>query len=387
VIAGSLAVVPLWLFCARAFGARAAWLAAALLVLAASHMRLSQDARCYSVLFLVFCCVLVVAWQLVGAVRERRAAIGTAAALGCLIAAMVWLHATALIAALAINVFVLAAAVGRRDEVRRVLALLAIADALAALLAIMPLWFALQHLLRLEFVDRWIVVPNLHETLQVYGRTLVGAFLGPLSPLAAVLYAAALLAGTVSAWRHRDRGYFAVLAMLACAAIAFPLISRFDPILLDRTVLFMLAPLLAAVAAGAAALPRRSFAGLAAALVVLQAVGYINYQKLPVRKEQWREAAALLRERVAAGEPILMADGEFTAIALASHFQELGGPAPRAPASRRRFGTPSIRRRRRNRRQQRGQAGVGPGRISTAEVLIHATSRGAVSLAAGSPSA
>ncbi len=242
---------------------------------------------------------------------------------------MLWLHHTAAIANLALNLFVLVALMAGGAGLARGLARLAVADALALALAAAPIIWALGHAQEGAFVTRWIAPPGISDAALLIVRELVAPFQSPLSPLTVILSAGAL----ILAWRARDAGRaerLALLALLAGAGLLFPLVSQRWPVMIDRTLLVLLAPLAAAVAAGLALLPRRGFAVAAALLLGLHAFGAVRFHLLPQTREDWNGAVALLAERRAAQEPILVTDSVFALLSLQAAFAMRGDAPPPA---------------------------------------------------------
>jgi hypothetical protein len=326
--AAALALVPLWLFCRDSLGARVAWTAALAVALHATLFRLSQDGRTYTILFLLFCCALLAAWHLLEAARRGIGAAGPVIALGLCQGAMLWLHSTAAIANVSLNVFILAALLAARQGLGRGIALLALADIAALLVAAAPIWWALRHASEGAFVTRWIAPPGLVEAALIYARGLVAPFQSPVSAVTALLTIAGVVGGTLAPRRPGWPVRFGLFAMLAAAGILFPLISQSWPVMLDRTVLFLAAPLATSVAAGVALLPRPAFLAGAALFVALHGFGVVRYLDWPIHKEQWREAAALLRAEAGPDDRIIVTDSVFAAISLRMAATEGGGLAP-----------------------------------------------------------
>ncbi|CAH0295409.1 hypothetical protein ROS9278_04361 [Roseomonas sp. CECT 9278] len=314
--AAALAVVPVWLFCRAAFGLRAAWLGAVLVALNAALLRLSQDGRTYAVLFLLFCCALLAAWRLVEAAREGRAGLGAVAGLGATQGAVLWLHHTAAIGNVGLNVFVLAALLAGRAGVLRGAVLLAGADALGLLVGGAPIYWALGHALGGEFVMGWLQPPNLVVAAQAYVYGVVAPFHAPLT-LVTILASAVALLGGVLAWRRPGwPGRVALAVLLGVCGVLFPLLSQAWPMMMDRTVLFLVAPLAAGVAAGVALLPRAGFAAAALLLVGLHAHGAVALRHWPAEKEPWRDVVAELRARLAPGDRVVVTDSVFALVSL-----------------------------------------------------------------------
>lgn len=326
--AAALSVVPVWLFCRDAFGLRAAWLAAGILALHATLLRVAQDGRTYAVLFLVFCCALLAAWRLVEAARRGRGGLGALLALGLCQGAMLWLHHTAAIANLALNVFVAVALLAGRQGAARGVALLAGADLLGLLAGGPPILWAAHHATEGAFVTRWIAPPEADDALLTYARNLVAPLHAPLSPATGVLSAAGVAIGVLARRRPGWPERLALVALLAFAALVFPLVSQRWPVMLDRTVLFMAGPLAASIAAGLALLGARPFALAATVLLALHAHGAAGWFRLEVHKEEWHRVAATLRERLRPGDRIVVTDSVFAAISLRMRFEADGERPP-----------------------------------------------------------
>lgn len=319
-LAGALTVIPVWLFARTAFGTRAAWLAAAMFAVTASQVRMSQDARTYTTLSLVFACAMVVALTLALRPRLDRAAVGLIAALGLLQGMMLWLHGTAAVQIGLIGLFIIGTGSFSAGGWWRSCVSAGGAGMVGVVVGALPLLYALSHIAGDAFSDRWIDQPDLLESLQVYGRTLIAPNLHGLSPMAGVIQGGLFGAAAFVGLRRRHAPTLGLAAALGATALVLPLLSNVIPIMLDRTILFMLIPVQALVAAGAAALPRPAFLAVATALLTLNVIGVTRYNATDVRKEQWPSAAAWLAPRIAPDDPILVTEGIFAARALADPF-------------------------------------------------------------------
>jgi hypothetical protein len=327
VTVGALAIVPLWLLARDIGGTRAAWLAAILLTLAASHVRLSQDARTYAVLSLVSSCALLLTMRLARRTTMDRGTAGCLLAVGAAQGTLLWLHATAPLIILGLNICLITTAWLGRMGFRHGIILVIAANLITGLIGLVPVVHAISHLMQPRFVDRWIQEPDILDTLGLYGRTLIAPFLHSLSPLAGLVYGALAVLATVIAMRYRNDRLLGLLAMLACIGLALPVISNIVPILLDRTILFMLTPLLVVIATATAMLPRPAFISMAAVLVAMQCLGVVNYQMMDVRKEQWPAVATALVGQIGPQSTIVVTEGAFAAIALDIPLQTLGQSA------------------------------------------------------------
>ncbi len=329
VLAGAASVPVIWLIGRRAVSESAGWVAGAFVALAASHVRLSQDARCYAVLFLAASLSILAAQRVIQRVRDGESAWSSSIALGVLIGGMLWLHATAGFITLGLGVMVLVGVLPGRGRFWRAVLWLVVTAVVMAICAAMPLAAIIRHaLFSASFIDRWIEPQGLIEVLRLYGRTLIAPFLGPLSPVAAVLQAGLLGAAGWLWWRSGLAIIPALAAMMLVGGLALPLVSLFIPVLLDRTALFLLAPLAVLLGIGAAALPRRLMLPVTVVLLGLQALGVAGWHQLPVRKERWDLAAQSLREKMRPGEPVIMTESAFLEISLASAMRRIGAAPP-----------------------------------------------------------
>ena len=320
-LAGALTILPVWFMARDAYGDRAAMLCAAMLALTASHVRLSQDARTYTALCLLFACALLLAERLTRRSALDRGTLALTATLGVIQGGMLWLHGTASVQIALIGIFLVVAGTLGALGLRRTMVIAGVAGMMAAAIGALPLLYALAHVGGEEFSDRWIDDLDLIEALRIYGRTLVAPYLHGLSPVAGLLQAGLVGVAVVLGLRRRDPTTLGLVAALGGLALVLPLMSGLLPIMLDRTILFMLIPLQLLVAAGAARLPRPGFAIAAVALLALNLVGVIHYNRIEVRKEQWPAVAAWMSPRLQ-GEPILVTEGAFAARALALPFAE-----------------------------------------------------------------
>ncbi len=331
-IAGALVSVPVFLALRAEGEIRAAWIAAIFLALAATLIRLSVDARCYALLTLCLALGFQAALALARAARTGRPGWTPALLLGGAMAAAIWLHATSGLLALGLNAAVLAAA--GLSGWRRVLPALLLANAAALLLAAWPIFFIVQHVLVAEgFITRWISPPGLTDTILLYGRTLVAPWQAPFSRLTAALLALAAGLAGIAALRGRSPAAAGALALAGFGLVAFPLVSQWRPVLLDRTIMPMLVPLAALAGVGFARLAgvpghasrgRQAVAlGLAGVFLALQGYGALRFHGLEVRKEQWPALVERHATQARPGEVLIIPDSVFAAIAFADAARRL----------------------------------------------------------------
>jgi hypothetical protein len=187
----------------------------------------------------------------------------------------------------------------------------------------------LAHVLAADaYADRWLLPPTPVDAARIYGRALIAPYLGDLSPWTALLQIGLMAAAALAWWRSRNPLLPALAAMLAAGGLALPLVSQVRPVMMDRTVLFLLLPMALLLGAGAQALGRRWRMPVAVLLLGLQAVGTWNWHHWPGRKEQWDLAAEALHARIRPGEMVILPDGAFVGISLARHLARIGAERP-----------------------------------------------------------
>lgn len=329
-LAGALTVIPAWLFARDLAGERAGWIVGGLMALTASQVRLSQDARTYTLLCLLSAVALLLALRLARRPALDRRAVLLILGFGAAQGLMLWLHGTASVQIAFLGAFLLIAGSLGPLGFRRTGAVALLSGLMAAIIGALPLSYAVAHVLQPEFADRWIDEPDLIESLRVYGRTLIAPFLHRLSPVAGLLAGALLAAAALDAVRRRDAPRIALVLAVGAIGVLLPGLSNLVPIMLDRTILFLLLPVQALLAAGAVALPRRLFMPAVAMLLGLHAVGLVQYYRTDTRKEPWPALAATLHGLTGPGTPIIATEGIFAARALSV---AMGAEAPRIIAT------------------------------------------------------
>jgi hypothetical protein len=207
---------------------------------------------------------------------------------------------------------------------------LIVADAVMVLLAAVPVVAIVTHVfLANRFVDRWIGPPDLLDVARLYGRTLVAPFLGALSPVAGLAQTLLIIVAAATWWHSRSAMIAAFGTMLVVGAVSLPVASQLVPVLLDRTALFLLAPLVLLLACGSMLLRQWLIAPTLALLIGLELLGVANWHRLDVRKERWDLAAEILHRKLQPDEPIVMTESAFLEISLAAAFREISYVSPR----------------------------------------------------------
>lgn len=303
---------------AWSIGARTgAILAGLFMALAPLQVGFGQEARSYT-LMMTF--ILLALWGLIGLARDPRArpawaayAVGTLAALWTLGDALPWLIAANLAMALAI--------LPRLAAKRRFLATWGLVQA-GIIIAAAPGYIAMtlavhDHVMRsfgwippLSLRAGWADAASLYfmrDATMVTMRLLPTNFAG----FAALMLAAALL----GAWHLRRRP--APLIILIISFLGLPLtlalISLIHPVLLPRYLLWSAAPFFILAGFGIEVLARRVRAPVLALAVILLALNLLPYYHAET-KPRWDEAAAILAQRAAPGDILLISDGAATAM-------------------------------------------------------------------------
>jgi hypothetical protein len=314
-LAGAAAVLPLALFTRRAFGTKAAAIAALLLSLSAVQIHYSQQARSYALLFLAAATALWLLGQLLDPAAPPRRQRALAAGFVLASVLMVHLHTTAVFIVLALyaHAGVVLLASGRMGW--RWLGRLAAMGTL--ILAGSAWWLVTVFRMTMEpdFVMSWLKAPDLAEALVVLGNVLGALYLNLLWGLAALICLLLLTAAGWMALRRRQAEALGLIAGLATGAAALIGMSQLSPVMLDRTALFLLVfalPLYGFALARMLRPGRGLFwpaLALGALLLALHARGAANRHAVMAEqghREGWREAVAALERRIRPGEPVLV---------------------------------------------------------------------------------
>ncbi len=315
-IFGTLAVGLVALIASEMRSPRAGLLAGLLMALSPIDVQFAQEARSYTMLS---CLVLVALWGLMrivrarGEARDTRAgwlayALGTVGALNVLVAGAVWW--------LASNLAMLFALL-RRPEPRAATVRLWLIVQGAIVLAWLP---ALIGLAADSHADplrgyRWIPPSTLRHVGEVLSAVylyrasdnLTFALLPTWVPGIGVVVMALALFG---AWRLR--GDATSLAAVALTVLAMPVIllviSAFLPAWIPRYLLWSTGAFFVLAGIGAAALPRRLFPAVAAAIVILGLTNLAPYYRAEI-KPRWNLAAAYLAAHAQPGDSIMASSG------------------------------------------------------------------------------
>jgi hypothetical protein len=318
-VAAGVASVPLFAaFLWRAFGPAAAVWGAALLAVAAGHVRYTQEARVYAIVFTLFVLGLLLMGRLVDAletVASRRRRWALAAGLGITSGLMIHMHYSAAFAAATVYVYGLCLLLARRQATAGRVAALVASGAIGLALAAPVLWLALGIAPGPSAGAYWIPPPGPAQAFFEFQTVLFAPQLHRLAAPGAALSLAAL---GVCFWAGRRHPQAAALAAaFAFAACAFYAVSQVTPILMGRTVLFTLALTLAIVAYGLSRLKRPVLvAAVAAAALLPQIKGSANLLAAPhFYGEAWAEVARSVGRQAEPRDTILPI-GAFEAVAL-----------------------------------------------------------------------
>jgi hypothetical protein len=198
--------VPLFAaFLWRASGPVAAVWGAALLAVAGAHVRYAQEARVYSIVFMLFVLGLLLMERLVHALETaapRRRRWGFAIALGATSGLMIYMHFSAALAAATIYVYGLCLLVARkRVSVRRVAALVA-SGVVGLVLAAPVVPLAVGIAASGENAITWVGVPDLARAFFEFQSVLLAPHLHRVALPGAVLSLVALGAAFWAGRRH-----------------------------------------------------------------------------------------------------------------------------------------------------------------------------------------
>ncbi len=317
------AVLLLGHFAARHIGWAAGVFAALLLAGSGWAFLYGQQARAYAPVLAVFVLGMVVAQDLAVALARQRHGVGwRATALALIAALLASLHYALPILAAALFVQAGAALLALRAVTSRAILVLAGAALCSLLLATPVLLLGLELAGASRNQASWIPRQGIAETLRVILSVLLTPPLDermrPANLLGlSMVSAAATLLPLGLALRHVawQPALWGCIGLLGFGVVAFTLGNQAHPIVLPRTVMFLLAPLLVLCAAGLAALPRVPRLAVLGAWLAPQAVAIVLIATQPIEREDWRALAGLVAERAAPGEAVLVF-GHFETVAL-----------------------------------------------------------------------
>jgi uncharacterized membrane protein len=304
---GTVTVPVLYLLARRLLGIPSAAAAALLLALSPFHVRFSQETRMYTLLTLnAAVALLALAYLLTGDHRKRWWATYI-----LFTALTLFSHNTAVLFPVAVNAGVgVAALVAKtgRSSPNELQSFPAWQQWCGAQLLILLIWlpwspsFARQAVA----VDRefWIQPPTADTVRQTF-NTFISAWLPADAAWVWVAALVALALGVVALWRRP--WLFALLVTLFLTPILLELlVSIRRPIFYDRTLIWTIIPLFLVFSAGLS-LPRWSALPAATAVSAIIVANVLSLQAYydTFRKEEWREAAAWLDQRVRDNDLIL----------------------------------------------------------------------------------
>lgn len=288
---GLAGIAYLWALARAWFGRPAADLAALLLALHPWHVYVSQEARSYSLLWLLLTLASLGAWRWSEDGRRGNAALFVGAA-----ALALWTHylaALVLFAQFAWGVLRLA------REPRRLAAWCGWHLAVAVLFApVLPLWWSQVHRTAHE---SWATVPRLADLADVARREAFG------SPYMALALLPLALLPFASRETRRPASFALAIgpaAVLLVMGIARLGIRLYSP----KYVLFAVPAVLALAAAGAVRLPRRPLAALVASLLLIGAWRGLSQWRAYPEAEALGAARSRLAPLVRAGDVVYHAD-------------------------------------------------------------------------------
>lgn len=320
-IAGTLAVLTTHAYAKRAFGPGAALLAACGIAIAAMHVKGSQEARTYALLFLLCSLALALLERAIAQAASSRARLVLEQ--GVVGAAMIHLHSTAVFAVAALHVYGLvriALLPAHRGALLR-----ALIGAGLLTLALSGWWLLIAIDIARSPVNsiRWIAKPGLADAAATFAAAFVAPFIDARAGWALAWLGALLGAALLLAIRRGHAPAIALLAALGAGGAMFFAVSQAVPVLLDRTALVLLVfamPLFAWVAATLR--PRILGAAAGLGFVALSAQGVLDHYRtdatLGRQHTPWRHAVERIETRIAPDERAVMLGG-FEAIAFPTY--------------------------------------------------------------------
>lgn len=326
-LAGTMALLPLFAITRRGFGPRAAGVAVLLGAVMVPQVREAQNARCFSLLFLLCLCLIWLLDRVVSTPRPRGMRLaGLTGAIGLVGTAMLYLHATALFPLAAGAVYAAVMLSNRGEGWRR--AGMALVAAYALMLVLAAWWLA--RLLEIAgtpgHAAAWIPPLGVAYALGEVSTALAMPYWVRGNAVAWVGFGGALVAALVLAVREGNPRGRALLAALAAGLALLLVASWIQPILLARTALFLLAFALP-LYGWALAWPRPAWLGVVATGILLAVQAYANSwhyrtEATTARFDQpWDRAIHVVDAAIRPGEHIIIL-GSFEAQAIALYGSE-----------------------------------------------------------------
>lgn len=308
VVFGSLSVLVTYVLARRIGGTFAAIAAAAFLCTSAVHVQYSQEARAYSLLF------LLISLSALGFVRlleagDGRAQAGERGISAIFIAAVpavlaLYTHYTAVFWIAAADLVLLAGwrikGPLSREQIRRFVLL----NATIGILWLPGAWVFYQNVQSGTF--GWLSQKSLTSAAEVVHRIISFTFLWKLQPYANLFVLGMVLTGVFVAFRRGTVASAPILSTLVIGPALVWAAGFLEPIFMLRTVLW--AALGGALAIGVAleAIPRRSLAAPVLAMLLggnlLSTANYFSDHE----KEDWRGAAAYISKHIGLSDTLVV---------------------------------------------------------------------------------
>ncbi len=307
VAAGVLCIPIAALIAFRTGGAAAALATAALVATSASSIQASQDARTYSALTLAALVAIAAEFSLLrtyrGAVTDGRR-VPIAAWVSYVLAgiASLYLHNTAVLMILTLNLVAATCWVSVRDMQRRFATHWIVAN--AVILAVYAAWLpVVAYQSANTLANFWIPVPTLADLRYAMMNTFAQPLLHVLQPVPDLLFVLTGLTGIVLYRSNRGLLGLAVFVLLGVPVLTW-VISQWRPLTNGKTLLWLVPVFLIFVALGCT-WHRRLAAPLTAALVAVQLVACHSYFQTR-QDDAFPEMAALLRTLAEDGDVIYL---------------------------------------------------------------------------------
>lgn len=333
-MAGALAAGVTFLAGHRFFGRGAGIVAGAFVALSAVSVAHAQEARAFAFVSLL---VVLALWLIAIAVEriaEGEPRTGVLLLLAICLGLLPNMHYSGFFVVLVLAGFVLVLLVLRGLLTGRVLSNIALVAVVAGIVAAPAIFWTLGHLSATDNPVGWLSPPGFWDAKYVFHQTFGAkhlSFAAPealgdmraakiLSPRRLVEISLFLIcAGAFfAALLRRDRVVPSLVAAIGFAVVLFFAVSQSKPILLERSVLFLV-PLIALIAGAGVMALRDARLVFPLALVVLIGQGANLAAYYPeAEKENWRDAVTVMQEMHQDGDALVFASGPFLPVSVSS---------------------------------------------------------------------
>lgn len=336
-IASTLSVFILFIAARQSFGRTAAIVAASFLAFSALQVFYAQDARAYPFVTLLFVIGIWAALSLKLRLQSSNSMWGPIIALGGVAGVLPYWHYSGFFVAAILGVFVVVICLFN-GNLRRIVLGLCGAAAIALVLVILPAIWVMSVTEQPDTPVGWLTVPAFWEAKDVFKQVLghrylpksgfdwfasfadnalVSRFLSVRGIADLSLYLVCFV-GVLSGLRRRNWAVIGLVIALGFSFVVFFGVSQVKPILIDRTVIFIV-PLLALIVGYSVTVYRSNFVALFAAGCVLmfQATNLINYYPR-AEAEPWRSLIYATQDAYLDDTAIVFSNDPFLSASISS---------------------------------------------------------------------